>query len=246
MKWPDSRLASTLWPDALRLFPDIAERLKSADQVAMLRRTLQAGVFDEYGLPALEEVRGQKSVGIQFGHQGSESIYLTFPNIVVSDKIHAIVIGGEGRVKKYELHLPKKCEIARIVPVGDDLAVTYRDQKWEGHFYWVSNPAQHYDSPAHVFYGVATQQMATLLEDGSVFLGQQAVRSGDKQMPQSHPYVHDGKRFCASATSTTRDQASFIRRSPRLTHTRENPFATVFHLGLKRPKAARFNSELRT
>ena len=46
-----------------------------------------------------------------------------------------------------------------------------------------------------LFYGVATQQMATLLEDGSVFLGQQAVRSGDKQMPQSHPYVHDGERF---------------------------------------------------
>ena len=49
------QLKSTLWPDALRLFPDLAERLKRLDPVAMLRRTLQAGVFDEYGWPALEE-----------------------------------------------------------------------------------------------------------------------------------------------------------------------------------------------
>ena len=37
--------------------------------------------------------------------------------------------------------------------------------------------------------------MATVLEDGSVFLGQQVVRPGDKQMPQSQPYFHDGERF---------------------------------------------------
>ena len=82
-----------------------------------------------------------------------------------------------------------------IVAVGDDLAVGYRDQKFETHFYWVSNPAQHYEASAMGFYGSGGQQAATILEDGSVFLGQQAVRPGEKQMPQWQLYVHDGQRF---------------------------------------------------
>src|SRR5262249_2509497 len=46
------RHAATFWPDTLRLFPDLAERLQRVDPIAVLQRTLQAGVFDEFGLPA--------------------------------------------------------------------------------------------------------------------------------------------------------------------------------------------------
>ena len=93
------------------------------------------------------------------------------------------------------MRLPKKSEIVTIVAVGDDLAVNYRDEKYQGHFYWVSDPAQHYDAASYWYFGNASQRTATVLDDGSVFLGDKAVRTGDKQMPESHAYVHDGERF---------------------------------------------------
>lgn len=188
------RLESTLWPDALRLFPDLAERLNRVDPVAMLLRTLQAGVFDEYGLPALEKVAADSGIAIRTEY-GDTNIYLTFPCIVLTDKVHAYTVGSDGKVKKHELRLPKKCELTAVVVVGEDLAVSYRDDKYQGHFHWVSNPAQSYDCSSYGYYGAGRQQMATVLPDGSVFLGQQIVRPGDKQMPASQVYLHDGQRF---------------------------------------------------
>jgi hypothetical protein len=190
-----AKLESTLWPDTLRLFPDLAERLQRIDTVAMLQRTLQAGVFDEYGLPALEKLIDDNKIAIQHDRYGDSNIHLTFPSIVVSDKVHAYVIGSDGQVKKHELRLPKKSEVLTLVPVGDDLAVTYRDDKYQGHFYWVSNPAQPYDANPYGFYRGGEQRMATVLEDGSTFLGHQSVRPGDKQLPEARPYIHDGQRF---------------------------------------------------
>jgi hypothetical protein len=188
------RLTPTLWPDTLRLFPDLAERLMRLDTVAMLQRTLQAGVFDEYGMPALEEAVDKNKVKIQFGHYRNSNVYLTYPSIVFTDKVHAYVIGGDGKFRKQELRLPAKCEILSIVVVGDDLAIQYRDEKYQGHFYWASNPAEVHDASQFGHYTNA-RHIATLREDGSVFFGQQLVRPGDKQFPGSQPYLYDGERF---------------------------------------------------
>ena len=124
-----------------------------------------------------------------------QNLHLTFPYIVVSDKVHAHVIASDGRVKKHELRLPKKCTVTSIVVVGDDLAVSYRDDMYQNHFYWVSDPTRLYDSNSYYMRGDVP--MATAITDGSVFLGQQVVRSGEKQMPGSQPYFHDAQRFCA-------------------------------------------------
>jgi hypothetical protein len=104
-----SRLASTLWPDTLRLFPDLAKRLRNADSVAMLQRTLRAGVFDEYGLPALEETAEHSGIKIQFDNCRSTNIHIIFPNIILSNDVHAFAIGGDGKVKKHEALHPVNC-----------------------------------------------------------------------------------------------------------------------------------------
>ncbi len=188
------QLQSTLWPETLRLFPDLGERLQRIDPVAVLRRTLQAGVFDEYGLPAFEQVIDQGSVTIQHGRYGDSNIFLTFPSIVVSDKVHAHVIGGDGKVARHELRLPKKCELVKLVPVGDDLAVNYRDQQYNNHFFWTSDPGQKHDT-GYESYGSGANGVVVTLRDGSFFLGQKAVRPGDKQMPAAQDFFHDGERF---------------------------------------------------
>ncbi|SIO62718.1 hypothetical protein SAMN05444166_7129 [Singulisphaera sp. GP187] len=190
-----ARLESTLWPDTLRLFPDIAERLRGVEPVVMLQRTLRAGVFDEYGLLSFEEVVAEHNIKTQRDYSGS-NLHLTFPSIVVSDKVRAYAISGDGTVKEHELRLPKKCELGTIIAIGDDLAVAYRDEKHQGLFFWVSNPAQKYEATSHFYYHFhAADRMATPLEDGTIFLGQQAVRPGDKLLPQTQTYVHDGTRF---------------------------------------------------
>jgi hypothetical protein len=189
------QLESTLWPDTLRLFPDIAERLGRVNPTAMLRRTLQAGVFDEYGMPALEEAEDQGKVQVKTDNENNINIHLTFPSIVVFDKVHAHVISSDGPIKTHELRLTKKSEITWLVVVGDDLAISYRDEKYQGHFHWASNPAQQFDCDRYGFYGQGEHEKATVLGDGSVFLGQQLVRPGDKQMPASQTYLHDGERF---------------------------------------------------
>ena len=128
-----SRLASTLWPDALRLFPDLAERLMRVDPAAMLRRTLAAGVFEEYGLTALEDAIERTKIKIQKQQFRGTNVHLTFPSIVVADKIHAIAVGGDGKIQKHELRLPQKSEIVTIVAVGDDLSGSITaDEKYQG------------------------------------------------------------------------------------------------------------------
>ena len=144
-----SRLDSTLWLDALRLFPEFSERLMRVDPAAMLERTLAAGVFEEYGLSAFEETLERNNITIQYHQYGHSNIHLTFPSIVVSDKIHAIVIGGDGKVQKHELRLPNKSDVLAIVAAGDDLAVNYRDEKYQVRFFWVSDPAQHYETTGY-------------------------------------------------------------------------------------------------
>ncbi len=187
------QLASTLWPDALRLFPDLAEQLEHIDPTVMLQRTLQTGVFDEYGLPALEEVVDRHQIKPPQGEFAS-CIHPTFPRIVVSDKVHAYVINGDGTVKEHELRLPKKATLLALIALGDDLAVPYRDEKYQGHLFWTSNPSQSYEASAYRYHR-NYYEVATVLDDGSVFLGQQAVRPGGKELPQSQSYLHDGSRF---------------------------------------------------
>jgi len=188
-----ARLEATLWPDTLRLFPDIAERLHKIDPTEVLRTTLQAGVFDEYGYPHFEQLVDRDGVKVERVQYGTTNLFLAFPNMVVHDKVHAHVVAGDGRIKKHELRLPKKSEVTDVIPIGDDLAVSYRDDKYQGHFHWISDPSQVFDCPSYFHHGVSA--VATPLKDGSYFLGKNAVRPGDKEMPTTQPYLHDGERF---------------------------------------------------
>ncbi|WP_165220079.1 hypothetical protein [Aquisphaera insulae] len=184
-------LKSTLWPETLRLFPDIAERMGRIDAAAMLERTLRAGVFDEYGLPALEEVVHRHQIKVP---SKSTTIQATFPRIVIADGLYAHVVAGDGTVTSREIRLPKKSELTALVPIGDDLAVFYRDDKHKNHLFWTSHPDQDHE-PSAGWYQFQKPHAATVLDDGDVFLGHWAVRPGDKQTPLGRPYFHDGTRF---------------------------------------------------
>ena len=185
-------LQKTLWPDTLRLFPDLAERLEKIDTTDMLQTTLQAGIFDEYGWPALEQMVEKQKLKVKTDRYGETNISLTFPYIAVTDKVHAHVVCPDGSIIKHELRVAKSNTLDSVMVVGDDLAVKYRDNSWEHFFHWASNPKQKHKSGYNSF---DNQGIATVMPDGGVFFGQRVVRSGDTREPEQSAYFHDGERF---------------------------------------------------
>jgi hypothetical protein len=187
-------LQTTLWPDTLRLFPEVAERLQRVDPVSVLQTTLRAGVFDEYGLPALERAMEEHKLQIDMDYYRGGNIYFSFPDVILSDKVHAYVIHPDGAVDKRELRLPPKNELVNIVAVGNDLAVSYRDTEYKCRMTWLSNRDQQFEI-GHSYYDQGAVWTPAALVDGSVFFGQRAVRSGDKESPARQDYYHDRERF---------------------------------------------------
>ena len=187
-------LHSTLWPDALRLFPDLRERLSTIDSADILKRTLRAGLVAEYGWPALESTVDENDLEITWDdYEKGATIFLSFPNVVVTDRRRAWVVGSDGRVATHELRVPKKCKLAKIDVVGEDIAVSYRTDSWESEFYWSSNPSR--TLSRDYIYSERRSSIATGLDDGSVFFGRHASRPEDKQPPAFDYYFHDGRRF---------------------------------------------------
>lgn len=187
-------LETTLWPETLRLFPDLAERLDKIYPTEMLKRTLQAGVFDEYGWPEFEKALEDCKVQLSLDRYGASNLRLAFPAIILSDKVHAYVAGNDGNVKQFELRLPKKAELSSITAVGDVLAISYRDPStYQGRFHWSNNPAQEFETSGYSYYYGST--VGTRLADGSYFLGLRAVHVGDKEFPTCQSYFHDRERF---------------------------------------------------
>ncbi|MEM9185946.1 MAG: hypothetical protein AAGB00_05555 [Planctomycetota bacterium] len=187
------RLQNTLWPESLRNNPDLAERLEAFDPVAVLHRTLRAGVLDEYGLPGFEQAFDGLSITPKAQTYGGSNCFLAFPNVVLTDAVHAHVITPEGEVTKHELRLPKTTQLHEVYVVGDDLAVVYRDKDWQSHLMWASDPGASRKVETRYVRSVLTTSVT--LDDGGVFFGKSAVRPGAKWLPEPCDFFHDGERF---------------------------------------------------
>ena len=188
-----NQLKETFWPESLTHFPDLAEQLRKIDPAEMLTRTLQAGIFAEYGWSDLEAALKKHKLKVKRERYGSSNIQLFFPDVLVHDGVKAIAIGPKG-VRTWELKLPKKAVIESLYPIGDDLAIEYQDRSsYERILIWASDPKTKHDGEYRYRYG--TTPTATELGDGSVFFGTRAVRPGDKKLPETKDYFHDGERF---------------------------------------------------
>jgi hypothetical protein len=187
------RLEQTFWPESLKLFPDLAEQLRQIDPAEMLRRTLGAGVFAEYGWPEIEEALAKHKIKIKHQRYGRSNFDLVFPDLVVKNGTKAVAIGPKG-VRTWELQLPKKAELEALFPIGDDLGIEYQDNStYDRLMIWASDPKTKHKADYRYHYGSVPQ--ATDLADGSVFLGSRSVRAGDKKLPETKDYFHDGERF---------------------------------------------------
>ncbi len=188
------QLQQTFWPESLQHFPDLAEQLNRIDPAEMLMRTLQAGVFAEYGWTDLEAAIKEHKLNIKRDRYGDTNIQLLFPDVLVQDGVKAVAVGPKG-VRSWEMKLPKKAEIESLYPVADDLAIEYQDRSsYERFLIWASDPKTKHKAEYRSRYGTTTPT-ATELDDGSLFIGTRAVRPADKKLPETKDYLHDGERF---------------------------------------------------
>lgn len=187
-------MQSTFWPETLRYFPDVADRLAAVEPTESLKLTLQSGIIDEYGWPELESLVEQSEIPIKQKRRYNSTCSLVFPQVVLWNKTHAFVLDRKGKITKRELRVPANQDVLSVVPVGDDVAVLVRDTSWNRKFYWLSDPSQAYDADYEFLDTFGMRE--TVLEDGGLFYGKQAVHPGDSKEPQgSAPYFHDGERF---------------------------------------------------
>ncbi|RCS54072.1 hypothetical protein DTL42_02670 [Bremerella cremea] len=187
-------LQETFWPETLRYFPEVAEKLAAIEPNTSLQLTLQSGIVDEYGWAEFDQLVEESEISVGASVYSIKNCALLFPQVVVWNKTHAFVLDRSGKISKRELRLPPKIELQRVVPVGSDLAVYYRDKEWNNHFYWLSDPTNHH--PASYKFLDADGMRETILEDGGLFYGKQAIHPGDSQQPQcARSYFHDGERF---------------------------------------------------
>ncbi|MUL43028.1 hypothetical protein FZ103_17935 [Streptomonospora sp. PA3] len=92
-------LHTTLSRRAVEHVPDLVPRLAGIDLVAPLTRTLRAGIFDELGWNALDEVAPEL---------GDDNwCRASWPVLTVHDRAKAVAIGHSDRILEHRLHVPK-------------------------------------------------------------------------------------------------------------------------------------------
>lgn len=184
----------TLWPDALRLFPDLASRYNQIDPIVTLQKTLNAGIFDEYGWPGLEQLFETTGLSVHTGYN-DRNLFLVYPSLVLTDNVHAYVLRKGADIQKVELRLPANATVMSAYPAGDDLQIEFRTEGYQTKLCWMSNPTEAYEAEGYRYRYGTDIEASTELPDGSTFYGGKSVRSGDKQLPRCEKYLHDGQRF---------------------------------------------------
>ncbi|MCR9197593.1 MAG: hypothetical protein NXI04_03015 [Planctomycetaceae bacterium] len=121
-------------------FPEAYRKLSGMDVVPALTRTLQAGLIDEYGWPALEAVVERLTTTDKSGHPQRPLISGHFPYLIVTDRQTVVVLRGDEIVLESELKLPKGHSLESLAYLDGDLVV-WAEKNHETTAWWHSQPA---------------------------------------------------------------------------------------------------------
>lgn len=176
-------------PEIYAEFPEALERLKAVDVAPVLRRTLNAGLFDELGWPALEEAwRTLRGPGPQFAEVELSGV---FPYLVLHNERTAVVLGPEGVVFTHDLKLGKGGNAVGFRWSGGQLLVIFRNDSYEGKGYWSGHPNEVFDVPSVYQFGWRSQPGA-LQPDGRITEGTRILSPGDTTFGSRDTIWSDG------------------------------------------------------
>ncbi len=152
-------------------FPDVLEKLKTADILPAVTRTLQCGLMDEYGWPLLEKVFADFAAS---GHP-APSLFGQFPYLIVTDRLKAVVLRGSEVVCEAELKLPVGHKLKQLMYIDGDLLVTSGSDH-QGVVFWNSDP-----QPTDPEYFYSNTELSGIVVDaagGGTFCGEKIVHKG--------------------------------------------------------------------
>src|SRR6266545_3697820 len=183
-----SELAGAAGPRTLGRFPTAYAALARARLAPSLARTLQGGLIDELGWPALEDaVTELQATGPSLGSSAS------WPVLVVHSATRAIAVGLGGRVAEHDLRLtnPSPHQQPWVLYAGGQFLVSWRDrQSGRQVAYWSGTPNEVFPlaeprfgrgSPFHGF--------SLLLPDGGRTSGGRALYPGDRELSGDASHV---------------------------------------------------------
>ncbi|HET7489622.1 MAG TPA: hypothetical protein VFJ85_16965 [Acidimicrobiales bacterium] len=182
------RVTRAVTPEIVALNPVAAAKIRGVDVGAALGRTLRAGIFDELGWPALEQVERAMSAS-------ATQVSTSWPYAIVSDNAKAIVVGPDSVLLEHDLRLPpsnKRYGLPWFTFVDGQLLVTWTGQG--GRFaYWSKQPAAVMEfEGAPAFYMGRGDVASIPIAAGGRSFGGRPLGAGDSKLHIVGPPFSDG------------------------------------------------------
>ncbi|MEJ7604267.1 MAG: hypothetical protein WKG01_40780 [Kofleriaceae bacterium] len=168
-------------------FPDLLERLSTADLAGSLAFQLRTGLADELGWPAYENaVAKLGTTDIMTGG--------AFPYLCAWNKTKVIAFGPNGIVAEHDfVYKPKEHELERAYYLdGQFLVELEPEDDWRTVAYWSGKPKEIFKLEARLRQYGGSVPTAWTLPEGGVTLGHKAFRAGDTLTSTSRDFLCDG------------------------------------------------------
>lgn len=188
-----------------REFPDALTALEGINPLPSLTRTINAGLFDEYGWPRLEETVERLTSGFTRKLDGTKSqtvsIFGAFPYAIVCDGLNAVVVRGDEIVHEAEVTLEKGSKVVGLQFFDGELLVEAKGTS-KGKRYWNNSPEKQVE--AWLYRDAKIDGTMLDLPDGGSFFGNEVVHAGDSAVLNGYSmdrWFSDGSSFFRTAWS---------------------------------------------
>ncbi|MDF9811357.1 hypothetical protein [Streptomyces sp. SPB162] len=187
-------------PVAARVNAAAVARVGGHDLAPVLAATLRAGIVDELGWPALEEVYQQlDSERADRNHW--VMVAEAWPALIVANRNRAVVVGPEGVLLEHDLRLPVDHDQWRRPHFrytdGELLVIWYEDSKQRA--YWSGRPSEVFTLGGEqlpYWWSAQTAGTPSLpLPGGGRATGGRTLHAGDTTLPSSRPVLGDGTGY---------------------------------------------------
>jgi hypothetical protein len=188
-------------PATFAELPDLHRRLAELDVAPALARTLQIGLLDELGWPALEDAERELSPD----RKAELTLHGGLPAVVLAGRTRAIAVGPRGRLAVHDLVIPARHELVTARYIGGQFLVVLKED-WTVRGYWSGAPRERFESDASVWHIPQIAARSVVLADGAWQEGPRPIRAGDRVVPQAGLASHDGTTAWIAALVGLRDQ----------------------------------------
>lgn len=201
-------VAARVKPATFAELPDLHRRLAAIDVAPALARTLQIGLLDELGWPALEDAERE----LRPDGKAEVTLHGGLPAVVLASRTRAIAVGPSGRLAVHDLVIPARHELVTVRYIGGQFLVVLKEG-FSVRGYWSGAPRELFDSDASVWHIPQIAARAVVLADGAWQEGARPIRAGDRAVPQAGLVSHDGATAWIAAIVELRDRMREVSAS---------------------------------